>query len=435
MSIFPMENLTIENFLVLSKVDIPIKKVNIVIGPQSVGKSIIAKVLYFIYSIPNEIRDGIFEGSQEKEIFEKLTDSFKKIFPPSYWSINNFKIVYKLDDLVITISNVQERKKSLNIEFNKHYLSEFKQLTLLNNKFDQVIRQRLMELDLKFNSNESLKYKLESTEIKFDIFNQALENSSFKNFFNKSGSRFIPAARAIFSIFSDNLALENQTDDPIIKQFTQMYKRTSNFHEIVRCDTPKNSSEEMRFKVQQIFEKILKGKFVLKDKKPFLSINNQIISVKNISSGQQEILPLMIMLSFEMFLTHTKLTPYFIEEPEAHLFPEAQCEVMNLISLLSHNFDSQFFITTHSPYLLTILNNFIYADELIKKGILSVEQFNEISNDGFPLDFNDIHAFSIQNGVSISIMDSEFKLVDTNYLDTASKNAEEIFDELLSMDK
>ena len=81
------------------------------------------------------------------------------------------------------------------------------------------------------------------------------------------------------------------------------------------------------------------------------------------------------------------------------------------------------------------MNNFIYADELIKKGILSVEQFNEISNDGFPLDFNDIHAFSIQNGVSISIMDSEFKLVDTNYLDTASKNAEEIFDELLSMDK
>ena len=63
------------------------------------------------------------------------------------------------------------------------------------------------------------------------------------------------------------------------------------------------------------------------------------------------------MLTFEMFLTHKKLTPYFIEEPEAHLFPEAQCEVMNLISLLSHNFDSQFFITTHSPYLLTILNN------------------------------------------------------------------------------
>lgn len=431
MSIFPMENLTIENFLVLSKVDIPIKKVNIVIGPQSVGKSIIAKVLYFIYSIPNEIRDGIFEGSQEKEIFEKLTDSFKKIFPPSYWSINNFKIVYKLDDLVITISNVQERKKSLNIEFNKHYLSEFKQLTLLNNKFDQVIRQRLMELDLKFNSNESLKYKLESTEIKFEIFNQALENSSFKNFFNKSGSRFIPAARAIFSIFSDNLSLENQTDDPIIKKFTEMYKRTSNFHEIVRCDTPKNSSEEMRFKVQQIFEKILKGKFVLKDKKPFLSINNQIISVKNVSSGQQEILPLMILTCFDIFVTSTKLSPYFIEEPEAHLFPEAQCEIMNLISLLTYNFDSQFFITTHSPYLLSILNNFIYANELIENKKITIQDFHKISSDGYPLKFDDIYAFSIKDGCSVSIMDDDYKLVDTNFLDTASNTAENIFNKLL----
>ena len=46
--IVSMEKLTIDNFLVLSKVDIPIKKINIVIGPQSVGKSIIAKILYFI---------------------------------------------------------------------------------------------------------------------------------------------------------------------------------------------------------------------------------------------------------------------------------------------------------------------------------------------------------------------------------------------------
>ena len=68
--IVSMEKLTIDNFLVLSKVDIPIKKINIVIGPQSVGKSIIAKILYFIYTIPSEIREGIFEGSNEKEIFD-----------------------------------------------------------------------------------------------------------------------------------------------------------------------------------------------------------------------------------------------------------------------------------------------------------------------------------------------------------------------------
>ncbi|MDH2510826.1 AAA family ATPase [Acinetobacter baumannii] len=429
-----MEKLKIDNFLVLSKVDIPIKKINIVIGPQSVGKSIIAKILYFIYTIPNEIRDGIFSGSNEKEIFEALAESFKKIFPPQYWSLSNFQITYKLNDLTIKISNKEDKRNSLNIEFDKVHALELKQLTNLNRRFDQVIQERLVQSNLNFKSNESLKYKLDATEVKFDIFREAIENSKFNLFFDKSGAQFVPAARAVFSIFSDNSALENQTDDPIIKKFAQTYKTHSSLHQYVQCDNPHTASERLRNKVQRIFEKILKGKFVLKEKKAFLSINNQIISVKNISSGQQEILPLMIMLTFEMFLTHTKLTPYFIEEPEAHLFPEAQCEVMNLISLLSHNFDSQFFITTHSPYLLTILNNFIYADELIKSGKLSLEKFNEISNDGFPLDFNDIHAFSIQNGESISIMDTEFKLVDTNFLDSASKSAENIFDELLYLD-
>ncbi|OTK46474.1 hypothetical protein B9X71_10910 [Acinetobacter baumannii] len=430
----PMEKLTIDNFLVLSKVDIPIKKINIVIGPQSVGKSIIAKVLYFIYSIPNEIRDGVFEGSNEKKIFEKLADSFKKIFPPQYWSMNSFLITYKLHDLTLKIFNREDKKNHLIIEFDKLYTNELKQLTTLNSRFDQVIKERLIQSNLNFNSNESLKYKLDTTEIKFEIFHEAINNSIFNSFFRKSGAQFVPAARAVFSIFSDNSSLENQTDDPIVKKFAQSYKSYSSLHEYVRCDNPHTSSEIIRNKVQKIFEKILKGKFILKDKKAFLSINNQIISVKNISSGQQEILPLMIMLSFEIFLKHRQLTPYFIEEPEAHLFPEAQCEIMNLISLLSYNFDSQFFITTHSPYLLSILNNFIYADELNKKQLLSTEEFNKISNDGFPLDFNDIYAFSIQNGESVSIMDSEFKLINTDYLDKASINAESIFDKLLSLD-
>ncbi len=57
--IVSMEKLTIDNFLVLSKVDIPIKKINIVIGPQSVGKSIIAKILYFISLYTTKIDNSL----------------------------------------------------------------------------------------------------------------------------------------------------------------------------------------------------------------------------------------------------------------------------------------------------------------------------------------------------------------------------------------
>ena len=104
---------------------------------------------------------------------------------------------------------------------------------------------------------------------------------------------------------------------------------------------------------------------------------------------------------------------------------------MNLISLLTYNFNSQFFITTHSPYLLSILNNFIYANELIENKKITLQDFHQISSDGYPLKFDDIYAFSIKDGCSVSIMDDDYKLVDTNFLDTASNTAENIFNKLL----
>ena len=40
-----MENIKIDKFLTIQKVDIPLKKVNIFIGPQAQGKSVIAKLI------------------------------------------------------------------------------------------------------------------------------------------------------------------------------------------------------------------------------------------------------------------------------------------------------------------------------------------------------------------------------------------------------
>ncbi len=56
-----------------------------------------------------------------------------------------------------------------------------------------------------------------------------------------------------------------------------------------------------------------------------------------------------------------------IEEPEAHLFPEAQKEISALIALLSNMKQSQITITTHSPYILASINNLILAHKVGKK--------------------------------------------------------------------
>ena len=41
-----MESLTIKNFLIIKYAEIEIKKINVIIGEQSTGKSIIAKLVF-----------------------------------------------------------------------------------------------------------------------------------------------------------------------------------------------------------------------------------------------------------------------------------------------------------------------------------------------------------------------------------------------------
>ncbi len=71
------------------------------------------------------------------------------------------------------------------------------------------------------------------------------------------------------------------------------------------------------------------------------------------SSGQQEVLWI-LMLAFIIILEKKK-SFVIIEEPEAHLFPIAQKNVVSLISLMVNSTDSRAIITTHSPYILTSL--------------------------------------------------------------------------------
>lgn len=82
------------------------------------------------------------------------------------------------------------------------------------------------------------------------------------------------------------------------------------------------------------------------------------------SSGQQEVLWILI-LTFVIILEN-KNSFVIIEEPEAHLFPIAQKNVISLISLMLNSTDSKAIITTHSPYILTSVNILLYSDKVEK---------------------------------------------------------------------
>lgn len=58
-----MEKLTINNFLVIQKAEIELKDINLLIGPQANGKSVIARLIYLFKNfLSNTFFDSIKEN-------------------------------------------------------------------------------------------------------------------------------------------------------------------------------------------------------------------------------------------------------------------------------------------------------------------------------------------------------------------------------------
>ena len=180
-----------------------------------------------------------------------------------------------------------------------------------------------------------------------------------------------------------------------------------------------------------IISEILCGDIQEIDDKYFLVNNSQKTDLVNASSGQQEAFPMLIFLAVIAYLENDN--SIFIEEPEAHLFPSSQAQIVKILSAM-YKKNSNFFITTHSPYILSELNNYLYANDLMKRNLLSVESFERILPSTGSIDIEDLSAYKIENGVLMSIINKEYSMIDSEELDKASSHASDIYNQLLEFE-
>ena len=183
----------------------------------------------------------------------------------------------------------------------------------------------------------------------------------------------------------------------------------------------------MRFdEINELKKRILKGeyKWDKKNNKDFISINNeQNIPIEYGSSGQQESVWILNLLT--MILKENIKTFLIIEEPEAHLFPNAQWELVKLISLVINTTKSEIIITTHSPYILSSFNLLKYASKVEK------DENDGIIKNYFRISDDNIAAFKLQNGKSIDIIGENEDFIKSEEIDGISEYINEKFEELL----
>lgn len=416
------ENIRIHNFLVIKKAEVELKKINVIIGPQANGKSLIAKLISFFNSISAEFIDGIKLDESKRILDKNIISKFESRFPKYSWEGTIFKIDYEVDNLKFTIEGKKNAKNKtiLSIVYSDALVKIFK-----NKKI--TYKKRVEEKKISHKRSRSFR------NLEMDVLYEYIESplkELYPSFF--SDSVFIPASRSFFSNLQKNIftfLASNLDIDPYLKEFGRMYERSKHWY---KDEMLIGDNKVVLAEIYKLIEAIVQGEYEYHDEQDWLVSKNRRINLANASSGQQESLPMLLVLSVWPILSSNDKGMYFIEEPEAHLFPTSQGHILSLISLLHNSFATKFFITSHSPYILSALNNFILAGDYISKGDITLADFKKINGNGAPINFEDVSAYTIENGRTESIVDIEYRMIGGDLLDHVSEHFEEVMNKLLT---
>jgi len=411
-----MEKLLINNFLTIKEAEFDVGRINVIIGPQASGKSILAKLLYFFRGFFSlTYLTSIMDLKSDKDIIKKTL--FKSYFPEYSWKNKDFDIVYKIGTFDISIKYRVNNSKSLQLTYSDNLQIFYDNLKTF---YDELNKK-----------NVGLGLKLFSTATLSLEFRKYLLETEFGEYYKDL--LFIPAGRSFFvnlqkNIFS--LLSEKISIDPFLISFGSQYETAKNLYEI-NSETHLFScypDQQIKDKIDKIVRSILAGEYKYEDGRDWIIYNDTKIDLSKASSGQQESLPMLLIMSSHL---SSGSTIFFIEEPEAHLFPLSQKYIISLISLLYYRLNHDFVITTHSPYILTAMNNLILAHDVATK--LGKDKLPETVDPDCMIKYEDVRAYTIDNGKLLDIKDDELRLIGVNVIDSVSDDFASEFDELLSL--
>ncbi len=421
-----MQKLTIDHFGPIPHCCLNIKDFMVLIGGQATGKSTICKSIYYFKSIRDEVKthlhDIINKGINPNKRFPSAVNSAIKYKFVNLFGMTKFKDPFYLrfdydENIILEITITQDDKKYLNFIFSDNLIQKIRELEDQANYEYEALRS--------INSTNELYLQLERSKYFLSI------DGMVNNLFNDARENFyIPAGRGLLSLLTNQLLnIEPKNMDFITSDFMKLIQRERNIFNATLFDTALISLIENydlsidKFKAKREYlanmvKDILKGEYYYKDDKEYIRLKNKSwIPINFASSGQQEILWILNLLF--LWMLQNKKIFVVIEEPEAHLFPNAQKEIIDFIALFANSNENQVMITTHSPYILTASNNLLYAG---KVGTIN-NSVDSIIKKEMWLKPSSFGAYMIGGTTNYtkSIIDDEFQEIESEEIDRISK--------------
>ena len=407
-----MAHIVIKNVGPIKEVELDLNKINVFMGPQSSGKSTIAKIIsYCSWYEKNVILTSKLTKNFYNELleFHNLEDNYFSETSYIEYKSNNIHIIFPGKDVdklkvqaTVGTDNIFLNEKIEYIPAERNFVT-MKGIGKYNESRDNILgflydwfeakrewSNKLYTLPIKSLDNVSYRYDMDN-----DVDNVILDSGKLIGLRHaSSGLMSITPLLVVFDY---------------ITKFVFFKKRIQSPFEIINLQSKIDNLDK------EIGEQILELKKKLDDLQSFLNTKKIVpYTQQDIDNIQKK---LNKTIGFDSDYNYSKI---IIEEPELNLFPDTQRDlVYYMLSVLNDsNRNHQLVITTHSPYVLFSLNNCMMGG--LVKDKIPEDKRNEFESFHSWIDPKKVSIYEIHDGGLMPIQDED-GIIEDNYLNKAYK--------------
>ncbi len=390
-----MKRIKIENVGPIKFAEFELNKVNVIMGPQSSGKSTIAKIISYCQWVEKRY---VLDGAYKYKVSEELLDFHR--LGKNYFSENSF-IEYQSEFVHIkyTGANLEEvltrkgdildfeKSKNIYIPAERNFVSAIPDLGKYNETHDNI---------MSFVYDWYAAKRKFTRQIPLSILNLGVD------FYNVEESDF------------DAIYLRKEKKEIRLRESSSGLQSISPLVVIIEYLTGKLFEEK---KSMSVDEQDARYKMLLETKEKLWAT---IINLSNINDkdSNEKILERKLeeLALLSRLVDPYRMTQFIIEEPEQNLFPETQRDLIYyLLGKLKSERNHTLTITTHSPYVLYALNNCMMG-QLISNNLTEEEKTEFLSHSSWiSPDLVSIFEIDKERGTLNSIKDADTGTVNKHY--------------------
>lgn len=406
----------------------------ILIGSQASGKSTLCKIVYFCQKIRDYTLEFLMNSEQftknhKNEYFNNYLKYMTKQFIGCFGTtkhMQKFRITYLFDEKKIEICLNNDGY----VRFSFNDILKMEIYSLIEEASDMFLNRLNNEVaSIMDNITAIGVMKRHLTEVLFSIFK------------NEAEIIYIPAGRSLLATMSEQLHDISVSEmDLTMQEFVKLIRATKSQFGTKIPEMVQNYTKTVKGQINnsavthayELIKKILKADYVNdSDGEKIYFDEHHWVKLMYGSSGQQEALWI-LMLTLIIILENRRAF-VVIEEPEAHLFPIAQKDMISLIALMVNATDSQVIITTHSPYILTSSNILLYSEK-VENNYRGEEK--PVIPRSIRLSYHKFAAYKVENAADslTSLMDENSHMISTDYIDKVSEITNNELEHLLDME-